>query len=136
MTPKERILTAAAYHEAGHAVAALLLGDDVLDVRLNTNARNVAEIDGRVTRRNPLHAPSERLMVEHTDADAAAFKRAFETNLVVAFAGQEAQRRHDPKSMRGYRLRDDMVDIDDMLDGVEPQSARQTYRHWVKREAG
>jgi hypothetical protein len=73
-------------------------------VRIKLDARNVGEICGHVTRRNPMHAPSERLRVELTEDDEAEYNKAWKINLIVAFAGPEAQRRHDPKSMRSYWL--------------------------------
>ena len=50
MNPKQEHLIACAYHEAGHAVVASILGDDVVDVRINIDAPSVREIHGGVTR--------------------------------------------------------------------------------------
>jgi hypothetical protein len=49
------MMIAAAYHEAGHAVAATVLDDNIMDVRVKLDARNVGDIGGGVTRHNPLH---------------------------------------------------------------------------------
>ena len=50
MNPKQEHLIACAYHEAGRAVVASILGDDVVDVRINIDAPSVREIHGGVTR--------------------------------------------------------------------------------------
>ena len=144
MKPNQKTLVAGAYHEAGHAVVATLLGDTIVDVRLNIDARTVGEIEGRVTRHNPAFAHAERLLaanmpvVRRTDdanPDMTELMQAWGTNLIVAFAGPEAQRRHDPKSMRSYRLRDDENDITQLLRQVSLQSTREIYRHRAKRSA-
>jgi ATP-dependent Zn protease len=45
LSPRRRRVIAAAYHEAGHAVAALLLGDEVLEVRINARAVMAGKAD-------------------------------------------------------------------------------------------
>jgi hypothetical protein len=135
MTLREKIIRASAYHEAGHAVAASLLGDDIVDVRINRDARNTAEIGGGVTRHDPCYAVAQKLGATSVKTSSDEYRKAWEVNLIVALAGPEAQRRYDPKSLRKSQHRTDKRDIDEHLRGVEPQSTRERYRHWGKRNA-
>jgi hypothetical protein len=141
LSPRRRRVIAAAYHEAGHAVAALMLGDEVLEVRINADAREHTDLSGHVTRRNPLYAPSERLKdrewlkFDDIDADAVKFRKSWEVNLIVAIAGRLAQRRHDPKSIRPNQVREDNSDIEEMLGGLGSPTEREHYRQWGKHMA-
>jgi hypothetical protein len=87
MPLREKIIRAAAYHEAGHAVAASLLSDDIVDVRINRDARNTAEIGGRVTRHDPCYAVAQKLWATSETTSNDEYRKAWEANLIVALAG-------------------------------------------------
>jgi ATP-dependent Zn protease len=49
----KKMIRAAAFHEAGHAVAASLLGNDIVNALVNIDARTIREITGDDTRQDP-----------------------------------------------------------------------------------
>jgi hypothetical protein len=101
MTRRNSQLLENAYHEAGHADAALALGYRVRRVSIISN--NYSE--GRLVWDSPLRRRSVRKAFEFGDADKARkFKRLIEHCIIVALAGSFALRRHNPRARWRYGL--------------------------------
>ena len=79
-----------------------------MDVSVKLDARKIGEISGITTRHDPCDAVVNKLGIGLAgETDSPEYNKAFVINLIVAFAGPEAQRRHDPKSIRKHALRED-----------------------------
>src|SRR5579863_3751439 len=83
-------LEAVAYHEAGHAVAALRRHLRVLDITIDPDR----EFSGRLRYAKYFR----RHELEHSNSDY--LRRKVENFALVCLAGPEAQRKYDPRSIR------------------------------------
>jgi Peptidase family M41 len=89
---------AVAYHEAGHAVVAHMLGHQVRRVSIAPKSGS----EGRVSWRNPIKNPSVRGKLEYgSEADLDRVRYRIDHAIIVSMAGAFAQKRHNPRS--GWR---------------------------------
>ncbi len=132
----KKMIVAAVIHEAGHAVAATVLCGDVVDVWVNIDARKIGEVGGYTNRHDPCYAVKNKLgIADGTQTSSPEYIKAVGNNLIIAFAGPEAQRQHDPKSVRKHAFRDDQEQITTILGQAQSQMAREQFRHRAARNA-
>jgi len=92
---------AAAYHEAGHAVAVFELGYRVRRVSIVPNGYN----DGRVEWDNPVRRRRVREALECGNTnDVDKVKYLIEHVIITAFAGPVAHKRHNPRARGGWTM--------------------------------
>lgn len=109
MTTSERLL-ATAYHEAGHAVIAWLLG-----VRFRRAAVTIIpdrDSKGRVKH----HSTLKRLRPDVDDSDR--IRLGIEKTAMIAIAGEAAQRRFRPMSRRTWHAAQDYHNVSELLSRV------------------
>jgi hypothetical protein len=87
---------AVAYHEAGHAVVAHMLGHQVRRVSIAPKSGS----DGRVSWRNPINRIISKLE-SGSEADLERVRYRIDHAIIVSMAGAFAQKRHNPRS--GWR---------------------------------
>lgn len=114
---------ATAYHEAGHAFVGWKLGERVKIATIEPNTRRGS--DGYVISRSGRHNADlaySRLSGQRIGEQHNA--------VVVLMAGEAAQRRHNPKSVRPWHAGGDRKEIADILTSMhERNEARQAYRY-------
>jgi hypothetical protein len=89
---------AVAYHEAGHAVVARMLGHDVYSVSITSKRDSL----GRTSWRNPINR-RVRQMIEHgSEVDIDRVRHRIDHAVIVPMAGALAQKRHNPRSNWRY----------------------------------
>jgi hypothetical protein len=113
-----------AYHEAGHAVSAALLGIKVVRVCIGPGRH------GRTVRENPLYE-FEGQTTDQIPQDR--FNSIIFTGAVVIVAGEEAQRIHDRNSIKDWQIRDDAEDLHGLMRNVDVQQRRPLERS-VRRQ--
>jgi ATP-dependent Zn protease len=101
---------ATAYHEAGHAVASLALGIRVRSASIVPNRESA--IDGYV--RSQKIGRNTARNIEWADRFTRSRLQA-EKRVMVWMAGELAQRRFNPRSVRSYHASMDREEIVDML---------------------
>ena len=103
---KESRSQATAYHEAGHAVACFMY-----DIKLHSiSIRPDEDSHGRVNHNNPLFRISDNA------GDLSASQRQrIERCVVIALAGNVAQRRFNPRSVRSHHAQNDFNKAADVL---------------------
>lgn len=103
-----------------------------MDAWVTIDARTIGKITENVTRQDPCYAAANKLgfglagetVSPEFITDSPEYIKAVGNNLIVAIAGREAQRRHDPKSIRKHALREDEEQIASRLESVTPQTER------------
>jgi len=127
-TTKKRALTpaqrrATAYHEAGHAVIGEALG-----VHMKTTSIVPGEgFDGQVRFRRVLRA---------SDLDGSGngdrTRLRIERQIMVSYAGEAAQRRHRPRSVRPHHYQSDYQIIADLLRSLwAPGPSADAFAKWL-----
>jgi len=94
-----RQLEATAYHEAGHAVAAIEMGFKVSSVSIQPDEFS----HGRTVHNNPLYRMNLNSH-DHSDRLRLRVERA----VIIALAGPEAQQRFNPRSIHKHDVKDDV----------------------------
>ena len=95
----KRQIEATAYHEAGHAVAAIEMGFKVSSVSIQPDEFS----HGRTVHNNPLYRMNLNSH-EHSDRLRLRVERA----VIIALAGPEAQQRYNPRTIRKQDVKDDV----------------------------
>jgi hypothetical protein len=88
---------AAAYHEAGHAVVAHMLGYQVLRVSIARKSGSA----GHVSWRHPINRSVISQLERGSEADLDKVRHRIDHAIIVSMAGALAQKRHNPRS--GWR---------------------------------
>jgi hypothetical protein len=101
-------LKAIAYHEAGHAVVAFFLAVPLRRATIVADAKTL----GHVTSAAIPRATSDD--IEYGDRFTPGRLRA-EKNAMILMAGELAQRRFNPRSVRSYHANHDRLGIDHLL---------------------
>lgn len=112
---------ALAYHEAGHAVAQLIQGLKIKAVSIKARERSAGRSDGyargRAFRAVFANSPTAWDI-------APRHKNQFEKEVRSLLAGEVAQRRFAPRSVRGWQTRQahhgDMPQVEDLIRRIAP----------------
>ena len=123
MKPTKK-LQSVAYHEAGHAVAALRLRLKINSVTI----RGTDDYDGLTSHSNP-----PRGIDLEVDASDRARCRV-ENAIIVAMAGPVAQRKFNPKGFRRWHAEPDWHQAVDLLIRIAPESERGRNAYWTLLE--
>jgi hypothetical protein len=117
-------LTTVAYHEAGHAVIDLKLGFQVKRVTIISDPKTGAA--GQVNNR---YLCLGRIQF---DNPYGSIRTRCHNWVIGAFAGEEAQRRHSPRSVRSHHIAHDSKAISEILwrlHGENSEVIRHAYRY-------
>jgi len=120
-------LTATAYHEAGHAVAAHVLKFPIRSVSI------VQDLDtaGRMVYRSPLAG----IRLDFDGSDRARLRA--ESAIIVALAGPAAQRRYSPRSVRSWHASGDYELAGELAMRVNGSAAAtNAYLKWLQIRTG
>jgi hypothetical protein len=133
---------AVAYHEAGHAVVAHMLGHQVRRVSIAPKSGS----DGRVSWRNPINRIISKLE-SGSEADLERVRYRIDHAIIVSMAGAFAQKRHNPRSgwryagsgaARGEFLlkgSDDQQALELMSRVYEDEKVRAAYSRYLEARA-
>jgi hypothetical protein len=124
-TPREAQLWATAYHEAGHAVAAIRLG-----IGLGRKGINIIP-DSNENRAGMAHLRkgfAGRPDIETSDR----MRIGAEKNAVATFAGEVAQRKFSSSSIRNWHGSSDRHQVVDLLSHFVPETRElEAYCRWL-----
>lgn len=116
-----------AYHEAGHAVIAIHLG-----IGVGRRGVNVIPDENRTGVAHILKGFAGRPDVEISDR----MRLGAEKNALATFAGEAAQRKYRPTSVRSWHASKDRRDIVDLLSYFVPETRElEAYCHWLQIRA-
>jgi hypothetical protein len=117
--PRKSSLLATAYHEAGHAVAALVLG-----VGIGRKGVSIVPGEGRAG-----FAHHRKGFVGDPSATRnTRMRRGAEKWAVICFAGEAAQRKWNPRSCRNYHFASDYETAADVMSHFV-SSDKETVRY-------
>lgn len=135
---------AIAYHEAGHAVVAHMLGYQVDRVSIAPKVGSA----GRMVWRHPTRNRSLREALEvGNEADIDRVRYCVDHELIVDMAGALAQKRHNPRSSWRYggsgaargefllKGSDDQLALELMCRVHEDEKVRDAYRRYLEARA-
>jgi ATP-dependent Zn protease len=115
-----------AYHEAGHVVAAVVVG-------LSPHSASIVpdiDTDGRVRHKKPFHG----INLEVDNSDRARLR--VERNIIICFAGPSAQRKHQPRSWRTWHGQTDFETAVDLAGRVSGSDAEaDAFLKWLNERA-
>jgi hypothetical protein len=122
MAKRNLARAAVAFHEAGHAVAAVHHRIRITKATI----KGAAETKGRIIHHNPL-------VNAHPDVGTSAKTRPrIEHRIVVSFAGPIAQRRFNARTCRHYNAHEDYVTATNLAGYlVGSDKERDAYLNWV-----
>jgi hypothetical protein len=115
---EDQKLITTAHHEAGHAVACVVLGIEIVDCWIDCDG-------GRVNHRYPVHIIVGGHDVTEDNYDANV-ENAYRQSIVIALAGEAAQLLYDPQSIGAYErgLAMDRAEIQRLLGCIKPPADR------------
>jgi hypothetical protein len=131
----DKRITPTTYHEAGHAIAVLALGQELRWVQIGPGVRGFTEWG------DPLDKAGQEIGFDGFEMDLEHFgfrdERAqwalFHT-IVVTLAGECAQRMYDAKSVKSWHLEDDRAELTKLLSAVQgDQKIKQRLKIVAKR---
>ena len=134
---------AVAYHEAGHAVVAHMLGYKVLRVSIAPKAGS----DGHVSWRHPINRRVIRMFEFGSEADLDSVRHRIDHAIIVPMAGGLAQKRYNPRSRWRYggsgaargefllKGSDDQQALELMSRLYEDEKVRAAYRRYLEARA-
>ena len=125
----------AAYHEAGHAIACLASGVEIIECWITDTTPTPT---GKVEHPNPVHLiVGERGVTEETYT--AEVEAAYLKTIVIALAGEAAQRRYEPSSLDGdlaSGLDGDRAEVQRLLTCIKgSDDAKEVMHAECKRQA-